>query len=235
MLLGIKKTPAVEQLLFKDADAIAANGYLPGPLPWGHSQPLCATAMGAHYVFHRGLQDENGDAGISILTGMGVNAGFDFDAARTSWLVAVQVIAASKKIGNAIDALMSARFAKRPAVRHTTGTQDRLFVFGLDDSEGRPFSLCRSTRRFMLPKDRGTDSYHYCDVISAGGHFAHSGLCTERSIAGYAPDGPAFYWPEGDLTKIPRSELPTIDADGAATLQDDIETVFETHGAERVS
>ena len=39
MLLGLKKSPAVEQVLFRDADKFAANGYAVSFVPFGFAQP----------------------------------------------------------------------------------------------------------------------------------------------------------------------------------------------------
>jgi hypothetical protein len=232
-MLGMKKQPTVQQLLFKDADLLAANSYYPAPLEFGYSLPEGSWKAGV-YSYRDEARQEYPDHGIAVLTGATVNPLMGLDECRRTWLVAVQVInTASKKIDKAVDELMSARFTKRPAVRRTTGTYDGLYVFALDESESLPISLGRSIRRFWVPKDRGTDSYLYCDVRSAFDCFTYSGLCTVRSPAGHASDGPAVYWPEGDLTKIPRRNLPALTYDAAATLQDDIENLFEAHGAER--
>ena len=227
MLDRFKKSPPREQLLFRDADKLFRNGYLPVPLIFGDSQP--PVSPGYAYVDdtrHGSLAD----CGIAIYTGAPPHMHEDFAVVEASWLVTVDVVTSSKAIGKAVDALIAARFPKLPAVRRTTGTHDSLFVFAL--GEKIPFPApSRPTRWFQLPRDKGSDRLHYGRVQSAQGIFTYSGLSTVGTPHGHNPDGAPFYW-ERDLTQVRSVDLPRLDYETADTLWADIETVFEANGAD---
>jgi hypothetical protein len=43
--------------------------------------------------------------------------------------------------------------------------------------------------------------------------------------------GQPYTWQSGDLLTVPRSSLPVLNADAARALIEEVETVFEKHGA----
>jgi hypothetical protein len=229
MLDRFKKSPPRAQLLFRDADKLARNGYLPVPLEFGDSTPNVSPSYAYFDELRHGSM---ADCGIGIYTGATQHMHEDFAVVEGSWLVTVEIVTSSKAIGKAVDALMSERFPKLPAVRRTDGTHDRLFVFGC--GEKLPFPApSRATRWFQLPRDKGSDRLTYCRVECMGGVLTYSGLSTVGSIAGRNPDGPAFYW-ERDLIQIRRDDLPSLDYEASSDLWADIENIFEREGAEWV-
>jgi hypothetical protein len=231
-MLGFKKEPPREQMLFRDADELMRNGYLTVPLIFGDSQPPVSPG----YIYVDETRHGNlADCGIAIYTGARLalpRIHEDSAVIRASWLVSVNVVTSDKKIGKAVDALIAARFPKLPAVRRTAGTYDSLFVFSLGAKIPFPPPV-RPTRWFQLPRDKGSDRLHFVRVQSEQGIFTYSGLSTVGTPHGHNPDGAPFYW-ERDLTQVRSVDLPRLDYAASSNLWADIETVFEANGAEWV-
>jgi hypothetical protein len=226
-MLGFKKSPPREQLLFRDADKLMRNGYLTVPLEFGDSAP----SVSPSYTYFDEVRHGNlGDCGIAVYTGAQRHRHPDFAVVEASWLATVEVVTSSKAIGKAVDALIAARFPKLPAVRRTTGAHDSLFVFAL--GEKIPFPApSRPTRWYQHPRDKASDRMTYCRVQSAQGMFTYSGLSTVGTPHGRNSDGAPFYW-ERDLTQVRSVDLPTLDYEAADALWVDIENIFEAHGAD---
>ena len=163
-----------------------------------------------------------------------------FEKAQASWLIGVQVLTSSKKIAASVDDFINARFPN-VAIRLTTGTHDRLYIFGLSReplSNGRPhlpFEPSRSQRWWQMPKNGGTEEYERVKVLCGNEWFAYSGHCGERITGSRTDPDHAFYWRESrDLMEVSSADLSTLDPESAAQLRLDIEQMFEAHGAERV-
>jgi hypothetical protein len=241
MRLDTSPTPDPKQVTFGEgADKLAAHCYCPIWLRWGQHNNVDIPWRLRRYVFTSAADASGaGDFGISILTGVIPHEQLTVATARASWLVAIRVITTSKHVAKATDKLMSERFAKRPAVRRTTGTHDRLYGFTLGgDGEQWPFQGSMSPRLFAFPKEAskyfGLDGFSECRVLSAAESFAYSGYCCARTPAASTSDTDrGFYW-ERDLMEVPVADLPSLTEDAAWALQKDIETIFESHGAERV-
>ena len=243
MLDVLRKPAAVEQITFADgAPKLHANGYLMVPIASGAKVPsvqlVAAAALSKDPL---GFGPRFGDEGIAVLCAAVPHEQLPFAKAQASWLIGVQVLMSSKKIAASVDDFIAERFTAAPGVRLTQGTHDRLYIFGLSReplSNGRPylpFEPLRSRRLFQSAKNRGIESYDECKLLGAGDWFAYSGREFTPTLAGSAPEGPEFYWrPSADLMDVPSCELPSLNAESAAQLRLDIESLFESAGAERV-
>jgi hypothetical protein len=223
--------PDADQIHFHDAAKIVENGYAPLPLPWKSRNPMLPFAVGRYFFPTEDILNKFGDEGIAVACAVWPALVADLGKGRNTWVVAVDVTMSNKKIAKAVDELVRNAATAAPAVRHTTDTYNRLYVFKYDALNGQPFVPSMSTRLYQMPKDV---LYHSVRVLNVNENFAHSGHCTKNSMSSTDPDGPAFYWPAGDLTKIQRASLPVITAEGSDALREDIEQIFETLGAERV-
>jgi hypothetical protein len=239
-MLGIKKAATIEQLRFKDADKIEAQGYAIAHTEFGRGVPdgpWCRIYF--HDDAHRGMHP---DEGISILLDakLGGNrmGAHGIPWATASWCAALTVRTENKAVATAVDSLIAERRQWRDGVttrlapvRCTEGSRKALYLFGLAPGQ-QPFSLGRSLRQYRIPK---TPGYSTVEVKSACEQIVHSGLDVDNAPygIGHDPEGAPFYWRDGlDLTQVHHDQLPIITYEEAGNLVDAIVTVFESHGAE---
>jgi hypothetical protein len=239
-MLGIKKAATIEQLRFKDADRIEAQGFAIAHTEFGRGAPdgpWCRIYF--HDDRHRNMHP---DEGISILLdaklGGNTMGAHDADWATASWAASLTVRTENKLVARDVEALIESRrvwrdgvTTRHAAVRHTAGSLKTLHVFGLAPGE-MPFSLGRSKRLYTIPK---TPGYSSVEIDSACDQFVHSGVDVDNAPygCGHDPEGAPFYWRDGrDLTQVHHDQLPIITYQAAGNLVDAIQEIFESHGGE---
>lgn len=236
-MLALKKEPPRAQVLFRDADKLAANGYALAPTPFSHGQPLGPWA--AIYNYHDSHRETHVDDGISVLLGARPNHQHGLYEVRDTWCASLTVRTHDRSIAKEVDALIASRLVWREGVstrftpvRCTEGSLKTLRPFALTDG-AEPFSLSRSPRLYSLPREPGR--YMSVEVKSACQQFVHSGLDVDNAPHGIGndPKGAPFYWRNNlDLTRVRRDQLPILRSDAADALSREIEGVFEAHGAD---
>jgi hypothetical protein len=225
----LRKSLEIGPPTFADASRYIADGYAPVPVRFGKSRPTIGPWL--NYRFNPSHADalRYGNEGVGLIcASMPVTGGVGLNTVAATWLAAISIDVRDKKLAAEIDALVLKRLRWRDSVTGVSPVR----VSSSDSTTLRPFALApdatpfstRRTHPYYLPGDKPR-SYefrpHHVEILSRGSMFVASGLDSA---------GVPFTWRNGDLTAVPRSQLPIMDGAATDSIIEEIEALLETRG-----